>query len=228
MQLHRKPKNSQNGTTQTHLTRGNGPAGVIIPYAVHDTRDPAAGVAAPEEVEAGGLDVELVFAGRDGRGHQGHGVEHALVGGGVVEAGVDGLLDAEDEEDEEEGGEELEEGSPLVPPREQQVLPEQGPVLLEQQPESALQLHGRRRRPRALDRFRSRQRFRIDLVVRSKSKLRAFSLSRSFPSFPRGTQCVFITTANGAFRTRKERDGRFEKGSGVGRIYGLCHWVVGM
>lgn len=69
------------------------------------------------------------------------------------EAGIDGLLDAEDEEDEEEGGEELEEGGRLVPPREQQVLSEQGLVLLEQQRNSALQLHGKKE-PRALDRSR--------------------------------------------------------------------------
>lgn len=121
---------------------GDGAAGVVVPDGGHDRGGFGAGVAAPDEVEAGGADVELVLAGRDGGVHQGHRVGHGLVGGGAGEAGVDGLLDAEDEEDEEEGGEELEEGRPLVPPRQQQVLREQRPVLLQQQRRPALQRHG--------------------------------------------------------------------------------------
>lgn len=200
--------------TQTHLTRRNGPAGVIVPYAIHDARDPAAGVTAPDEVEAGDLGVELVLAGQDGRGHQGLGVGHALVGGRVGEAGVDGFLDAEDEEDEEEGGEELEEGGPLVPPREQQVLPEQGLVLLEQQRRPGPQRHGRRDSSSALS-IDVRSRFRESiLVVRSKLKRRVFIAGGGEG-----------TTENGAFLRRIEGKvtALIKMGSGVAGIYGLCH-----
>ena len=79
----------------------------------HDlsSNSPSRGVviSTPHEVVARELDVELVLARRDRRGDEGGGVGDALESRGGIEASLYGFLDAEYEEDEEEGGEELEE-----------------------------------------------------------------------------------------------------------------------
>jgi len=73
-------------------------------------------ISTPHKVVARNLDVKLVLARRDRRGDEGGGVGDALESRGGIEASLYGFLDAEYEEDEEEGGEELEERGPLVPP----------------------------------------------------------------------------------------------------------------
>lgn len=134
--------------TRTDLLGGDFPAGVILHNGGDDGGDAGAGVAAPDEIVAGGFDVELVFAGGDGGQDEGLGVVDVLVGGGRGEAGLDCLVDAEDEKDEEKGGEELEEGGLFVAPRQDEVLPQQGRILLRDQGYAAIQLHGRdERRP---------------------------------------------------------------------------------
>lgn len=87
-----------------------------MPNSADDSLNSRAVASAPHEVKARRLNVVFVLARRDRRGGQGGRIGDALErrGGGV--ARVDRLLDAEDEEDEEEGGEELEKCRPLVPP----------------------------------------------------------------------------------------------------------------
>ena len=45
----------------------HGSSGLVLPDGVDDAPDAVAPAVAPEEVIAGGLDEELVLAGRDGR-----------------------------------------------------------------------------------------------------------------------------------------------------------------
>lgn len=53
---------------------------------------------------------------RDGRGYERFWIEHVLVRSGGREPRVDRFVNAENEEDEEEGGEELEESGPFLAP----------------------------------------------------------------------------------------------------------------
>lgn len=53
------------------------------------------------------MDVEFVFTGRDRRRNQRLGVGDALESGGGAGSSDHGLLDTEEEEDEEQGREEL-------------------------------------------------------------------------------------------------------------------------
>lgn len=108
--------------TTTYLTGRNGPAGVVGHDGTDNTPNPSAVIAAPGKIEAGKPNVELVLARRDRRIDLRLGIRDALVTGGRRILGVDRLLYAEDEEDEEEGREQLEECRPLAPPRKQQVL----------------------------------------------------------------------------------------------------------
>ncbi|KAI8029723.1 hypothetical protein LOK49_LG01G04184 [Camellia lanceoleosa] len=73
-------------------------------------------VAAPDEIEAGELDVELVFAGRNGRRDEGFGIEDVVLDGGGGVSTLNSFLDEEDEEDEDERREELEKCGTLVSP----------------------------------------------------------------------------------------------------------------
>jgi hypothetical protein len=133
--------------SSAHLLRRYGAAGVVPPYGVDEPPDAGAAAAAPEEVVAGGLDEELVLAGRDGRRDERLRVRHVAVGGGVGEPGADGAVDAEDEEDEDERGEELQRRRAPVAPGERHVLAQQGAVLLPRQRGAAEELHrGRQRR----------------------------------------------------------------------------------
>jgi len=118
-----------------------GPAGVVVPDGVDEAPDAVAPAVAPEEVVAGGLDEELVLAGRDRRRDERLRVRHVAVGGGAGEPGADGAVDAEDEEDEDERGEELQRGGAAVAPGERGVLAEQRAVLLPRQRAAAQELH---------------------------------------------------------------------------------------
>lgn len=117
------------------------PPGVVPHDSGYNPSDPGAGVSAPDEVEAGLLNEELVLAGRNRRGDVRLGIVDVLVGGVRREPGPDRAIDAEDEKDEEERGEELEERRSLVPPRQDCVLLKQRPVLLRHETSSAQQLH---------------------------------------------------------------------------------------
>lgn len=125
-----------------NLVCGDGPAGVVVPDGVDKSLDAGAPAVAPEEVIAGGLNEELVLAGRNRRRDECLGVEDVAVGGGVGEAGADGAIDAEDEEDEDERGEELQRRRAAVAPGERGVLAEQRAVLLPRQRTAAQELHG--------------------------------------------------------------------------------------
>ena len=123
------------------LVGGDGPAGVVPPDGVYESPDAGAAAVAPEEVVAGGLDEELVLAGRDRRRDERGRVRHVAVGGGAGEPGADGAVDAEDEEDEDERGEELQRRRPAVAPGERGVLAEQRAVLLPRERAAAQELH---------------------------------------------------------------------------------------
>ena len=60
------------------LGRGNGAAGIISPNPIDDLGDTGGGIAAPEEVVAGELGVELGLARGDGREREGFGAEEVL------------------------------------------------------------------------------------------------------------------------------------------------------
>ena len=123
------------------LVGGDGPAGVVPPDGVYESPDAGAAAVAPEEVVAGGLDEELVLAGRDRRRDERGRVRHVAVGGGAGEPGAHGAVDAEDEEDEDERGEELQRRRPAVAPGERGVLAEQRAVLLPRERAAAQELH---------------------------------------------------------------------------------------
>jgi hypothetical protein len=139
-------KEERKHENQGHLLRRDRASGVVPPDGVDEPPDAGAAAAAPEEVVAGGLDEELVLAGRDGRRDERLRVRHVAVGGGVGEPGADGAVDAEDEEDEDERGEELQRRRAPVAPGERHVLAQQGAVLLPRQRGAAEELHRGRRR----------------------------------------------------------------------------------
>lgn len=95
---------------------GDRSARIISPNRVDNVSRPGGIVTAPDEVETGEIDEELILAGRDRRRDEGGGIGDGLEGGGGSEALLHSLLDAEDEEDEEEGSEELKERGSLAPP----------------------------------------------------------------------------------------------------------------
>ena len=100
----------------TYLCLRNRSARIVSHDLSGNSLSHGAVISTPHKVVARNLDVKLVLARRDRRRDEGGGVGDALESRGGIEASLYGFLDAEYEEDEEEGGEKLEERGPLVPP----------------------------------------------------------------------------------------------------------------
>lgn len=132
-----------NATIRTHayLRRRNRPARIIRHNPTDNTTNPRAPISAPHEIETRLFNRVLALARRNRRRNQRLGVPDAPEVGGFLAACLEARLDEEDEGDEEEGGEELDKGGSFAPPRDQEVLPQQRLVLLEQQRKAALQSH---------------------------------------------------------------------------------------
>lgn len=90
-----------------YLIGRNRPAGIVSHDSSGNAPNRSASISAPDEVKAGLVDEEFVFTGRDRRRNQRLGVGDAFVSGGLAGSSDHGLLDTEEEEDEEQGGEEL-------------------------------------------------------------------------------------------------------------------------
>lgn len=99
-----------------YLGRGNRPVRIISHDSIDNGLNPSASISAPGEIKAGLLNGVFVFAWRDGRRNKRFRIGEGLVVGGLGFLSLEAPLDEENEEDEEEGGEELNKGSPLAPP----------------------------------------------------------------------------------------------------------------
>lgn len=96
------------------LTRRNWAAGVVCKDSGDDGLNPGTAAAAPGEIETRAFDEELVLAGGNSGIGGGLRIGDGGDGGGVPGTVIGGLLDSEQESNEEEGGEEVKEGGSLV------------------------------------------------------------------------------------------------------------------
>lgn len=100
----------------TNLFGRNLPPRIIGHDCTNNAPNPLAPVSAPNKVIAGTPDVQLLLTWRDRRGHQRPRLHDIPIRRRGREASVHGLLSSVNDSDEEEGREELEKSSLLVPP----------------------------------------------------------------------------------------------------------------